>query len=545
VLSGAALGGAGTSGALDTLAASLTAVASSGGIFIQEADDLVLGAVTAAAGADVALTGAGTLTDDGDDSTRVEGANISFAAAGVGARDNRVDIAAGTLSAATTAGGVYLAERDSITLADLRSSGAGNEVDLTTGNNGNIVVQNATTAGGAVNLAAGGTGSLDVTGVIESNGGVVNLTAGDALAVPGLSTGAGSVVLHTVNDLNVGTITAGSVSITSDTGDVTLGTVDAGTGTAAISATSGAIIDADETSLTAGEATLAASSIGSPDNPLDIAVGRLTASTTGGGIFIDAADGLTLTDIQAAGAVRIAAAGALAQSGAIIGTGEIALRAYSIDMLAAASTSSIGGDITYLATRGDATLGRLDAGGGRALVIAGGSVESALGPASALSNVTAAEIEIRAGGLRSGRGEIGTPAAPIGLATSAAAAPSVFVIVPTTNGIQTSTPRLNYAGASSSILLKGYTGTTGGLFFDESTTFNPEAVAINGETLVPLRNGRIAVNTDSLGAATQALASGVVDRVNIDWAAFDPNVTLFGTLDPPMRLPADQVDEPQ
>jgi hypothetical protein len=215
-------------------------------------------------------------------------------------------------------------------------------------------------------------------------------------------------------------------------------------------------------------------------------------------------------------------------------------------MLATAATSSAGGDISYVATHGDIALGTLDAGTGRALVIAGGSVHSALGSASGMSNVTAAEIEIRAGGLRSGPGEIGTTAAPLGLATPGAGViPSVFLIVPTTNGIQTSTPRINYAGASSSMLLKGYTGDSGPLFFDESTAFIPEAVVLGGESIVPLRNGRIAVNSDSLGAATQALASGVVNRVNIDWAAFDPNVTLFGTLDPPMRLPADQIDELQ
>jgi len=47
-----------------------------------------------------------------------------------------------------------------------------------------------------------------------------------------------------------------------------------------------------------------------------------------------------------------------------------------------------------------------------------------------------------------------------------------------------------------------------------------------------------------LGQVNHALSSGVVTRVNVDWAAFDPNVTLFSTVDAALRLPDDQLDEP-
>ncbi len=33
--------------------------------------------------------------------------------------------------------------------------------------------------------------------------------------------------------------------------------------------------------------------------------------------------------------------------------------------------------------------------------------------------------------------------------------------------------------------------------------------------------------------------------LGLDWASFDPNVSLFGTLDPSVCLPGDQRDEEQ
>src|SRR5690606_38575254 len=154
--------------------------------------------------------------------------------------------------------------------------------------------------------------------------------------VPGLSSGTGVVVLHTANDLNVGTITAGSISITSDTGSITLGTVDAGTGTATITAANGDITDHTATSLTAGHATLTARSIGSEDNPLNIAVDTLSASTTAGGLFVAETNGLTLSGIAAAGRIDLTTGGALRQVGALTGAGghAIDIVAHSIDMQA-------------------------------------------------------------------------------------------------------------------------------------------------------------------------------------------------------------------
>jgi hypothetical protein len=223
----------------------------------------------------------------------------------------------------------------------------------------------------------------------------------------------------------------------------------------------------------------------------------------------------------------------------------IGVSASSIEMQAAASTFSGGGNITYIANLGNALLSVLDAGNGQALVIAANDVYRSQGLNATTDNIIASLVEVRAGGLAGGTGQIGTNVNELNISTPSGDSRLVFLIVPTVNGIQTSTPQINYNGPISSLLLKGYTGTSGALLFDPSNAFTTETVLGSGESIVPLLNGRIAVNTDSLGAAKQALSSGVVVRVNVDWAAFDPDVRLFGTLDPALRLPNDQIDEPE
>ncbi|MBB6095557.1 filamentous hemagglutinin family protein [Povalibacter uvarum] len=538
-LSGSSIGAAGAE--LGTQVASLTAT-STGGVYVNEADDLQLNAIS---GTDVSINAAGALTDDSNDSTRVTASNVRLSGTRIGAGDNRVDTAAGSLTLVASNGGIYFAEQDDVALAEARSSGTGNTVDGRTGGNGSMSVQTLVTQGGAVNLAAGGTGSLTVTGAIESNNGVVNLTSGNALALPGLDTGSGAVVLRTVNDLNVGTITASSVSITSDTGNVSLGTINAAGGTVTVTANNGAITDGTDTSLTAGQATMSARSIGGPDQALNIEVDNLTATATGGGIYINDGGSLTLGTLSAAGEISLVTTGALTQTAGVTSNGsDITLIGSSINMQAGSTTVSGGGNIAYVANNGDVRLSAIDASNGRALVMGSGNVYSTLSANSGVNNLTASGIEIRAGGLNGATGEIGTLDAPIAIAAAGGGGPqSVFLIVPALNGIQTTTPSITYSGPSGSLLLKGYTGSAGVLLFDMSSTFSPETILSGDETIVPLRNGRVAVNSDSLAAAKQALSSGVIARVNVDWAAFDPNVSLFGTLDPSLRLPADQVDE--
>jgi hypothetical protein len=48
---------------------------------------------------------------------------------------------------------------------------------------------------------------------------------------------------------------------------------------------------------------------------------------------------------------------------------------------------------------------------------------------------------------------------------------------------------------------------------------------------------------ESLVRTIQNQTTLVQSVVGLDWASFDPNVSLFGTLDPSVCLPSDQRDE--
>ena len=49
--------------------------------------------------------------------------------------------------------------------------------------------------------------------------------------------------------------------------------------------------------------------------------------------------------------------------------------------------------------------------------------------------------------------------------------------------------------------------------------------------------------TETLLRTLQSQTGTVVTVVGLDWASFDPDVSLFGTLDPAVCLPGDQRDE--
>ncbi|MEJ0035888.1 MAG: hypothetical protein WDO68_07380 [Gammaproteobacteria bacterium] len=50
---------------------------------------------------------------------------------------------------------------------------------------------------------------------------------------------------------------------------------------------------------------------------------------------------------------------------------------------------------------------------------------------------------------------------------------------------------------------------------------------------------------EALVRSIQNQTATVQSVLGLDWASFDPNVSLFGTLDPSVCLPGDQRDEEQ
>src|SRR5690606_4849859 len=505
-LSGASIGAPG--GAVGTAADTLSLVATAGGIHINELDAVTLAEVNAAgAGNDITLIAGGAISDDGVTQTRVAGGHLTVTGTSIGAADQALQTQVGALTA-TTPGALFISEVDGLQL-------------------------NAVTAD-RIQIHAGG--------VLTDDGNSSTRLAAATVELAGQSVGTAAGRIGTAADTL--RITAGSAGAFVEELDAVVlsGVTVAGNGTFSMHA-NGAISDAESTAVQAGQVILTGTSIGAADNALDVLTGALTAAATSGDLVLHNTGALRVDGLTAPGAIDVRATGALLQAGAInTAGGAISLHAASIESSAGATTGSGGGDITYVAESGDATLGVLDAGTGRALVLARDGVYNVLDPASGLYNLTGSLIEVRAGGL-GGAGQIGTAVNPMGIDATNLGPRSVYLVVPAENGVQTTTPQVNLAGASGALLLKGYFGTPGDLLFDPATAFTPEAVVQGAESIVVLLNGRAAVNTDSLSAASQALSSGVVARTNVDWSAFDPDVSLFSTVGPSVRLPDDQVDE--
>src|SRR5690606_18062292 len=137
-----------------------------------------------APGQSVVLEVGGALNDDGSADVAINGGQVTLHAAEIGNQANPLQTAADELTIRATEGAIYVAEQDAVTLVDVSAEGAGQEVVISTGNDGDMTVQRLVTRGGAVSMTAGGVGSLNVTGTLESNNGLVNLISGDVLAIP-------------------------------------------------------------------------------------------------------------------------------------------------------------------------------------------------------------------------------------------------------------------------------------------------------------------------------------------------------------------------
>ena len=142
--------------------------------------------------------------------------------------------------------------------------------------------------------------------------GTLNVTTNGALTQSGpvvvagattLAAGAGDITLNNAaNDFNTIGITSANNVTLQDRNDISLtsSTVAANFNLTA----GGAILDGDGSAIniTAMTANLiAVSNIGTAVDPLEISVGTLNATTTGGGIFVNEANAVTLGNISAGG----------------------------------------------------------------------------------------------------------------------------------------------------------------------------------------------------------------------------------------------------
>jgi hypothetical protein len=182
-------------------------------------------------------------------------------------------------------------------------------------------------------------------------------------------------------------------------------------------------------------------------------------------------------------------------------------------------------------------------------------------------HITARDIELRAGGIDPAGGHIGDGnnlsldaplSAPGGGGTSV---PSVLLLQnesPADPNVAAHTNEIDTVTGSVPITLGTFAPgdeTTPETFL--TTTFSTRTAA---GTVVTVRNpdfftgatagsgiaGLIALAaqnaSNALAANTASNAQGE-GTLYIDWASFDPNVSLFGTVNPPICLPSDQSEE--
>ena len=178
-------------------------------------------------------------------------------ASGIGTSGANILTTAGTITAQSGTNGVFITESDGATV-NASSTGAG-PIDLTS-TTGNLIVDTISTPGGIVSLSA------SAGAIQDGNGAANNITATSlsALSMTGTTldtaidnlssanvTGTGSIDIRNSADLFVTNASAvnGEITISNNTGDLTINTLTATTGGIHLTAKGGSILDGNGAAL--------------------------------------------------------------------------------------------------------------------------------------------------------------------------------------------------------------------------------------------------------------------------------------------------------
>jgi len=188
------------------------------------------------------------------------------------------------------------------------------------------------------------------------------------------------------------------------------------------------------------------------------------------------------------------------------------------------ANGGVNGNIELMAPNGDLNLLSVSASN-TLLLSAGGNILGLPG----LGHITARSAELRAGASDPATGHIGTPIAPLSLQLDPGN--SLRSFVPQT--VSSSDPTRAPATLPSTGVL-----TTLSLFNAPSA----QALDAGYGQFQGLSDSLYTSQAESLVHTIQN-QTVVQTVVGLDWGALDPNVSLFGTLDPSVCLPGDQRDE--
>jgi len=346
-------GAIGTLGqALFTAAGHLDATSGSSGVYVANTGALALDHLSATGSSGITATGTltagdvsvvsatlalgssgGSVLDDGSATTRISAGTLNLTAGGaIGTSGTRVSTNASTLSANAASGGIYASTSATSSVLSSIISGDG-AIDIRTGGSTTLtsLTSSTSSASNGITVMATGTGSMSVGTINAGALGDVTLatSSGSIFGNSGLITGE-TVTLNAANSGSVTVRTAAShldvqagsssisitqtgavtldrvttpssfVSVTSSSGDITVGTVSTSTsGQVSLTAATGAILDDGDTAtrIVTGTASLSASgAIGSASHAVQTKATGLAATSTGD-LFVTNTDA-TLTSLS-------------------------------------------------------------------------------------------------------------------------------------------------------------------------------------------------------------------------------------------------------
>ncbi|MEM6473043.1 MAG: hypothetical protein AAF802_26010, partial [Planctomycetota bacterium] len=299
---------------------------------------------------------------------------------GVGASgtNGEIDLQAGSLVASSTTGDIYIADIDGLVIGSggFGISTSGGLVSVRSDAGSIQVVQTISTGSGNITLEAtsldidssitGASIDLDTVGLFDvANGSLITAGgSGTTLTIDADSAviGNGSAPAHALENLGTGTISvttsSGSVSLGNDAIESSTGNIQIDSATAIIESSAGdttSITSAGTLSLTADGAIGASGGAGIAGTaPLDIAVADLTViESTGSGVFIKDAGGLTVSSINAAsGPVELLSTGTI-QLTSLGTSGSVTIVSTTGDVVLADSAINAGAaDVSLTATLG-------------------------------------------------------------------------------------------------------------------------------------------------------------------------------------------------
>ena len=455
---------------------------------------------------------------------------------------------------------------------DILVDGGGGAIDmageLTTTSNSSaaVTVRNATTVAlpGITTGASGGTttiGAGDIIGAVSQSGstaiatgtltgdtsGTVTLTNANALATLWAFTSNG-LSLDDTSPLTIDGVLnggAGGVNLTSSGSiEETGGAIVRTTGASALTAGNGGDITLGGANTFGGNVAF-----NGHDVTLSTGTGGLSSSGTASGTLTETAAGAITQGgtLQVSGASELTALGG---SDIILGDdanafgGGVAFSGRNVTLTAGAgglsASGTAAGNLTLRAEGPSSSLrlGTISAGE-EVLLIAGDSIFATASPAT----VTANNIEVRYG-IENPDGQLSSPNAGQQLGWAAASGSAITATVWAPAGVKS--PTKNVALPTGSILnATGHGFPANNLFLERSlytAPFGASVAQITQGSLTSVTSANFSqLNTGEETAGDEDISGGgTAQLVYVDWASYNPDVTLFGTLNPAVCLPADQ-----